>query len=74
MKDSLYIKLDDHTKYRQAINNIEDLLDELDEKMQRLKAVKEKEESYIETWEAKSDSIRENVKETSKILDANRDR
>lgn len=74
MKDSLYIKLDDHTEYRQSIKNIHDLLDDLDEKMSRLKAIKEKEASYIETWESKSETIRDNVEETSKLLDVNRDR
>lgn len=72
MNDSLYVKLEDHKEYRRAVQDINELLDNLDEKMSRLKEIKQKEESYIETWEEKAEEIREKVSNTSELLDANK--
>lgn len=70
--DSLYVKLDNHTEYRQSVTKIEKLLDELDTKMDRLREIREEEEEYLDSWEGKSETVRDKLEEASEILDANR--
>lgn len=72
MKDSLYIKLEDHSNYEETMRHIHDLLDNLDEKMENLKRLKQKEERYIENWEGKAEEIRKKVASTSEILDTDK--
>ncbi len=71
MKDSLYIKLEDHSTYEQTMRDINDLLDNLDEQMEALRKIKEKEAQYIDNWEEKAEEIRQKVDETGEILDTN---
>lgn len=72
MEDSLYIKLEDHSEYREAMQQIDQLLDSLEEKMEHLEKIRTKEQSYLDTWKEKSEKISDKVEETKEILDANR--
>jgi vacuolar-type H+-ATPase subunit I/STV1 len=71
MKDSLYIKLEDHSTYEETMRDINDLLDDLDDQMETLRRIKQKEAQYIDNWEEKAEEIRKKVAETGEILDTN---
>ena len=68
MKDSLYIKLENHSTYEETMRDIHSLLDELDEALRR---IKEKEAQYVDSWEDKAEEIRKKIAETGEILDTN---
>jgi hypothetical protein len=71
MKDSLYIKLENHSTYEETMRDIHSLLDELDEQMEALRRIKEKEAQYVDSWEDKAEEIRKKIAETGEILDTN---
>lgn len=71
MKDSLYVKLEDHKEYKEKLRKIAKLVDDLDENFEKLDEIRKEEDEYIHTWKDKSDSVKEKLDDTAEVLDIN---
>lgn len=72
MKKPLYVKLENQEEYNDTLNEIQDILRKLDSKFDKIKEIRQKEKEYLDVWEEKSETIRENLKDASKTLSLNK--
>ena len=71
MKKPLYVKLENQEEYNDTLNEIQEILDKIDTKIDKIKDLRAEEKEYIDTWEEKAKTIRERLKDASSTLSLN---